>query len=954
MSRHIPLPRFRLDTDSIPEKNNNSSIRATSASPNMSQTHHNQRSQIRIRRSACSDLQSTTIPEERIYHGNRRRASLFVARSTKLTNDITNISSNNHQESSEGDYIKLCRQRCQSLYKSLANKTLPINTKKESFQINNHQNNNNNNNNNKDDVEDDDEINFQTPPRTKYRYSLPDASPAALALRNILKRNKTTKCNHLRVGLPPDSSHSLPSSISTNSSSTITTFRNFLSLVKSPSTKSINSTTSHHSSLTALTNTTVGSSTTLDQATSSISLTMRWHFEEDKSQWCSSDGISKIILGSIELHNLTYAEHKQLKQIVLQRLQSSQYDLGVSIHVPKEEPARKRKHHFMFRSKSSDKSKESKDTKSNGNVFGVALSQCVNDDDCRFQDDVISPSGAIASGFDRKSSADIIGISANGGRSSPSGSISSTNDSGCSVSPASPSSLQICDYDYEHTKFRSVSLEALGPNEATGGISRMNTLRCYPAKVPELIKNCCDYLEKNALQTVGLFRVGVSKKRLKELKDQVNLNRSFTFDSSTNAHDIAGLIKEFLRELPEPLLTRDLCGPFLNVRTKLNSKDQSRALSYLINLLPSSNRDTLYTLLKFLHNVSINSQDRSSTDGKLLVAGNKMDAANLAIVFAPTILMDCKAPVVSSKDMSVAMSADQMEQGKSILKLMIEQYKELFTVPKDLHDEACIALYESDSIQLMRALAFKVQNGCGISSMQLDEANEHLFMSLDITPILLEIPSSTNSIFSAIIPRINQHQQQQQQQQLTDSTLRRYNARRNSDFPCTSTHASRSSEFLQVPMSISQQRRTNNNQPSLTKPSGIRDICEASMDQIIFRVIDPPKSLSLPQRPTEPIINISSFDDVTTSTVIRPNSLDIKESPSSPNNQRTDTALTPSNTPLLREIKPYARSKTAPLSSVSGAQQFLTPKRCEARDLCGSSSNDDSPSPTTGHNSTLV
>ncbi|CAF1262348.1 unnamed protein product [Rotaria sp. Silwood1] len=959
MARHSPLPRFRLDTDSISEQNNNSNVRATSASPNMSQTNSNQRSQIRIRRSACSDLQNTTIPEERIYHGNRRRASLFVGRTPKLTNNIkNNISTDNHQESSEGDYIKLCRQRCQSLYKTLANKTLPINTKKESFQSNDHKNpitttTTTNNNNNKDDVEDDDdEINFKIPPRTKYRYSLPDASPAALALRNILKRNKTTKYNHLRIGLPTHSSHSLPSSIATNSSSTISTFRNFLSLVKSPSTKSINSTTSHHSSLTALTNTTGGSSTTLDQTTSSIPPTKQWHFEEDKSQWCSSDGISKIILGSIELHNLTYAEHKHLKQIILQRLQSSQYDLGVSIHVPGEEPARKRKHHFMFRSKSSDKSKEGKDTKSNGNVFGVALSQCVNDDDFRFQDDVVFTSGAIASGINRKDSTDMIGIVANEGRTSPSGSISSTNDSGCSVSPASPSSLQISEYDYETTKFRSVSLEALGPNEAAGGISRMNTLRCYPAKVPELIKNCCDYLEKNALQTVGLFRVGVSKKRLKELKDQVNLNRNLTFDSSTNAHDIAGLIKEFLRELPEPLLTRDLCGPFLNVRTKLNIKDQSRALSYLISLLPSSNRDTLYTLLKFLHNVSLNSQDRYSIDGKILVAGNKMDAANLAIVFAPTILMDCKAPVISSKDMSVAMSADQMEQGKSILKLMIEQYKELFTVPKDLHNEICVALYERDSIHLMRALAFKIQNGCGISSMQLDETNENLFMSLDITPILYEIPTSTTSIFSAIIPRINQ----QQQQQLTDSMPRRYNGRRNSDFPCTSTHASRSSEFLQVPILSSQQRRINNNQSSSIKSLGIRDIREASMDQIIFRLIDPPKSSQLLQRPTEPIINISSFDDVITSSVIRPNSLDIKESPSSPTTtQRTTaTALTTSNPPLLRELKPYARSKTAPLSSVSGAQQFLTPKRCEARDLCGSSSNDDSPSPTTGHNSTLV
>jgi hypothetical protein len=244
--------------------------------------------------------------------------------------------------------------------------------------------------------------------------------------------------------------------------------------------------------------------------------------------------------------------------------------------------------------------------------------------------------------------------------------------------------------------------------------------------------------------------------------------------------------------------------------------------------------------------------------------------------------------------------------------------------------------------------------------MQLDESNERLLMSLDLTPLLCETPNaSSTSIFSSIIPQTNRSNQQQG----GVTPLRRYNHRRNSDFPCSATHSSRSSEFLQVPMSSSQQRLTNHSQQSLAKLPRVRDIREASMDQIIFRVIEPSPSASNEQQqssrhPTEPIINISSFDEVTSSSIIRPNSLDIKESPSSPPPSpvlRTAAAITTtSDSSLLREIKPYSRSKTTPISSSSGAQHFLSVKRREARDLCGSSSNDDSPSPTSGHHSTLV
>ena len=269
MDRNVPLPRFRLDTEE-----NNPNVRITSISSNLLQSFQNQRSQIRTRQSPCSDLQSTTIPEERIYNGDRPRSSLFIDRSSQVTKDNLKMSSDN-QRSSKDDTMKSCQQSCQSLYKSLDNQTTSsMPSTEESLKFSD-----NRNNNDEEEEEDEDEISFQLPPRRNYRYSLPDASPAALALRNILKRNKTAKNSRFHIGLPLHSSHSLSTSLAINASSPISTFRNFLSLVKLASTKPMNSATARHSSLTTLSNATGGSTTTLDQITSFMSPTMQWHFE---------------------------------------------------------------------------------------------------------------------------------------------------------------------------------------------------------------------------------------------------------------------------------------------------------------------------------------------------------------------------------------------------------------------------------------------------------------------------------------------------------------------------------------------------------------------------------------------------------------------------------------------------------------------------------------------------
>ena len=58
-------------------------------------------------------------------------------------------------------------------------------------------------------------------------------------------------------------------------------------------------------------------------------------------------------------------------------------------------------------------------------------------------------------------------------------------------------------------------------------------------------------------------------------------NTSVIHSDETNPQDVAALFKEFFRDLPDPLLTRELYAPFLATRSKLLRKLTSKCYSCL-------------------------------------------------------------------------------------------------------------------------------------------------------------------------------------------------------------------------------------------------------------------------------------------------------------------------------------------------------------------------------------
>ncbi|XP_053702650.1 rho GTPase-activating protein 24 [Synchiropus splendidus] len=146
--------------------------------------------------------------------------------------------------------------------------------------------------------------------------------------------------------------------------------------------------------------------------------------------------------------------------------------------------------------------------------------------------------------------------------------------------------------------------------------------------VPLVVEQCVAFIRERGLQEVGLFRQPGRASLVKELQEAFDSGERPTFDSSTDVHTVASLLKLYLRQLPEPLVPYSRYQDFLLCGRKISS-DRTLGLDLLRNLLhdlPVANFNLLNFICQFLHEV----QSYSS--------GNRMSCQNLATVFGPNIL----------------------------------------------------------------------------------------------------------------------------------------------------------------------------------------------------------------------------------------------------------------------------------------------------------------------------
>lgn len=144
--------------------------------------------------------------------------------------------------------------------------------------------------------------------------------------------------------------------------------------------------------------------------------------------------------------------------------------------------------------------------------------------------------------------------------------------------------------------------------------------------VPHLVVYCIKEIERRGLQEVGLYRLSGSDRSVKDLKEK--LLRGKTLPALSKVEDInviTGVLKDFLRNLPQPLLTFHLNKAFMEA-AEIRDEDNSMAMMYqAVGELPGPNRDTLACMMIHLQKVS-------------RCPETKMDLTNLSRVFGPTLV----------------------------------------------------------------------------------------------------------------------------------------------------------------------------------------------------------------------------------------------------------------------------------------------------------------------------
>jgi len=205
--------------------------------------------------------------------------------------------------------------------------------------------------------------------------------------------------------------------------------------------------------------------------------------------------------------------------------------------------------------------------------------------------------------------------------------------------------------------------------------------------VPKLVASACAFIEERK-GVEGIYRMSGSQGRQKVMRSHIEEQQTDFANISPPPHvlDVASLLKQFLRELPEPVIPRSLhtllSSCYLSAQPLEN-------LQLALLMLPPSHLATLTYLLSHLKTIA-----RASGD-------NKMGAANLAIVLSPNLLPSQEAQLKGKKAHQVDVNSVKLKQNTAILELLIQNSEVMGFLSEEIEEQykTCLSMpsYQSQS-----------------------------------------------------------------------------------------------------------------------------------------------------------------------------------------------------------------------------------------------------------------
>ncbi|KAM9662336.1 protein FAM13A isoform 11-T11 [Morphnus guianensis] len=230
--------------------------------------------------------------------------------------------------------------------------------------------------------------------------------------------------------------------------------------------------------------------------------------------------------------------------------------------------------------------------------------------------------------------------------------------------------------------------------------------------IPIVVWNIVEYLTQHGMTQEGLFRVNGSMKMVEQLRLQYERGEEVELVKDGDVYSAASLLKLFLRELPDGIITSALHPRFIQLyQDTRNDMQKESNLKELLKELP----DAHYCLLKYLCQFLIKVAEHH--------VENRMNLCNLATVFGPNCFH-----VPSGFE-----GIKEQEICNKIMTKMLENYNTLFELEglkKDEEKPVCEELARIILVKMTKPTMEGSSQTCLVPQAGLSDGIPHVSLRL--------------------------------------------------------------------------------------------------------------------------------------------------------------------------------------------------------------------------------